>query len=155
MVWNKGIKTGLVPKTAFKKGFTPWNKEKKGIICGPKRVDRIELNCKCGKKFNIIPSRLERAKYCRTLQAIKHRMRSWISWKVWRKKVFKRDGYKCIDCGKGGYLEPHHIIPLKENLKEAFNINNGITLCRPCHEMTMGKELLLAKTYFSLLVPHV
>lgn len=24
-VWNKGIKTGIVPKTAFKKGQTPWN----------------------------------------------------------------------------------------------------------------------------------
>lgn len=27
--WNKGKKTGLVPKSAFKKGFTPWNKDKK------------------------------------------------------------------------------------------------------------------------------
>ena len=26
MVWNKGLKTGLVPKTAFKKGQVPWNK---------------------------------------------------------------------------------------------------------------------------------
>ena len=26
--WNKGIKTGLIPKTAFKKGMTPWNKGK-------------------------------------------------------------------------------------------------------------------------------
>lgn len=27
--WNKGIKTGLVPKSAFKKGLVPWNKGKK------------------------------------------------------------------------------------------------------------------------------
>lgn len=26
VVWNKGIKTGLIPRSAFKKGFTPWNK---------------------------------------------------------------------------------------------------------------------------------
>ena len=26
--WNKGIKTGIVPKTAFKKGQEPWNKDK-------------------------------------------------------------------------------------------------------------------------------
>ena len=28
--WHKGKKTGLVPKTAFKKGQVPWNKEKHG-----------------------------------------------------------------------------------------------------------------------------
>ena len=26
-VWNKGKKTGIVPKSAFKKGYTPWNKK--------------------------------------------------------------------------------------------------------------------------------
>lgn len=24
--WNKGLKTGMVPRTAFRPGFTPWNK---------------------------------------------------------------------------------------------------------------------------------
>src|SRR3989304_1898782 len=27
--WNKGIKTGLIPKTAFKKGMKPWNAGKR------------------------------------------------------------------------------------------------------------------------------
>ena len=27
--WNKGIKTGIIPKSAFKKGCTPWIKGKK------------------------------------------------------------------------------------------------------------------------------
>lgn len=26
LVWNKGLKTGIVPKTAFQKGHVPWNK---------------------------------------------------------------------------------------------------------------------------------
>jgi 5-methylcytosine-specific restriction endonuclease McrA len=26
VVWNKGVKTGIVPNSAFKKGRTPWNK---------------------------------------------------------------------------------------------------------------------------------
>lgn len=30
--WNKGLKTGLYPKSAFKKGNLPWNKGKKQII---------------------------------------------------------------------------------------------------------------------------
>lgn len=28
--WNKGLKTGLIPKTAFKKGMIPWNKGMNG-----------------------------------------------------------------------------------------------------------------------------
>ena len=28
--WNKGLKTGLVPRTAFEKGLIPWNKGKTG-----------------------------------------------------------------------------------------------------------------------------
>jgi 5-methylcytosine-specific restriction endonuclease McrA len=78
-----------------------------------------------------------------------------LEWKAWRAAVFTRDGYKCIDCGFGGYLEPHHIIPLKETLSRAFDINNGITLCRPCHIATMGKERELARTYFSLVQAQV
>lgn len=35
-VWNKGKKTGIVPKSAFKKGGKPWNKgmalKEKGIL---------------------------------------------------------------------------------------------------------------------------
>lgn len=64
MPWNKGIKTGLIPKTAFKKGFIPWNKGMVGISCGPSKVERVEQNCKCGTKFNVIPSKLGKAKYC-------------------------------------------------------------------------------------------
>ena len=29
--WNKNKKTGLIPKSAFKKGNIPWNKDKKGL----------------------------------------------------------------------------------------------------------------------------
>ena|SRR3990167_8112177 len=90
-----------------------------------------------------------------TVQALKKRMRGWILWKSWRNLVFKRDSYRCLDCGEGGRLEPHHIIPLKSSFKRAFDINNGITLCRPCHQRTMGKELELARTYFSLIQAQV
>ena len=33
--WNKGKKTGLVPKSAFKKGMKPWNKKRtyQPVIC--------------------------------------------------------------------------------------------------------------------------
>ncbi len=81
---------------------------------------------------------------------ITHRMRQSIEWVSWRKEVFGRDSYACMDCGEGGYLEPHHIVPLRIDLTKAYYINNGITLCRPCHKVTMGKEELLVNTYLTM-----
>lgn len=70
----------------------------------------------------------------------------------WRNGVFERDGHTCTKCGdkRGGNLEADHIIPLSTilkrfcvtNLKEAhgidliWDINNGRTLCIPCHRQT-------------------
>lgn len=72
-------------------------------------------------------------------------------WKDWRKSVFERDNYTCMECGvRGGYLEPHHIIPLRKDRSLLFTIRNGITLCRPCHKKTMGKEHLFEEKYSSL-----
>ena len=34
--WNKGLKTGLIPKTAFKKGNLPWHTGTKGKKAAPK-----------------------------------------------------------------------------------------------------------------------
>lgn len=74
-------------------------------------------------------------------------IRRSVDWKNWRLAVFERDEYICQECGVMSgcgyavFLEAHHIIPIRENKKdEFFNINNGITLCRPCHMKTMWKE---------------
>ena len=75
-------------------------------------------------------------------------------WKIWRELVFLRDNFICQnkDCKfchnkMGRILHPHHIIQLKEilknnniqtleealNCKELWNINNGITYCAEFH----------------------
>jgi len=62
--------------------------------------------------------------------------------KIWRSKVFERDNWTCQTCGKRGcYLEAHHIIPFcklikTENEKLIFDIDNGVTLCKDCHNLT-------------------
>lgn len=71
-------------------------------------------------------------------------------WAEWRKSVYERDGYKCLDCGYGQHLEPHHIIPVRSDRSKLFDTNNGITLCRPCHMKTFGRELELAPVYMTL-----
>ena len=69
----------------------------------------------------------------------------------WARDILKRDDYTCQDCKRrGGYLEAHHIVGFKElfrefkietfeqamKTKELWSLNNGITLCRPCHRKT-------------------
>jgi len=57
----------------------------------------------------------------------------------WRKAVFERDNFTCQDCGAKGYLHAHHIIPFSEDFSRAFDIDNGKTVCVPCHEKIHGK----------------
>jgi HNH endonuclease len=54
---------------------------------------------------------------------------------IWRKKVFKRDSFKCLKCGddKGGNLEAHHIEGYSHNAEKRFDVSNGATLCTHCH----------------------
>lgn len=58
-----------------------------------------------------------------------HRQREW------GQKVYKRDNYTCQKCGdnKGGNLNAHHIIPHSRDRSKAWDLDNGITLCKTCH----------------------
>ncbi len=76
-------------------------------------------------------------------------LRNFIKFIGWGGRVFKRDGYTCVVCkNRGGKLVAHHIIPISY-IKERFNIssiaqaemcdilrdiNNGVTLCKTCHD---------------------
>lgn len=92
----------------------------------------------------------------RTEQLEKHRLRGTLEWRNWRTAVFERDNYTCKECGQyGGYLEPNHIIPLRSNMERIFDINNGITLCRPCHVKTIWKEEQFSGKYSQLVADSV
>lgn len=55
-------------------------------------------------------------------------------YKEWRSSVFKRDDYTCVLCGKKGvYLEADHIKPWATHKSLRYSVENGRTLCRPCH----------------------
>lgn len=55
----------------------------------------------------------------------------------WRSDVFTRDNWTCQTCGKRGvYLEAHHIKSWSHHLKYRYDVDNGITLCLECHELT-------------------
>lgn len=80
------------------------------------------------------------------------RLRSSVEYQQWRKAVFERDNYTCVNCGKhGGTLNADHIKPFAHFPELRFDITNGRTLCFPCHRATPtfggngGKKLYVVR----------
>ncbi|MCF7843862.1 HNH endonuclease [Candidatus Gracilibacteria bacterium] len=89
----------------------------------------------------------------RTIALENHRIRGLIKVKEWRTAIFHRDDFTCQECGiRGGYLEAHHIKPWRNFKALRHDINNGITLCRPCHIKTMQKEELFEERYTQIIL---
>ena len=112
MTWNKGIKTGLIPKTAFKDGDI--------------RISGANSHLWKNGISKINKSERELA---------------WYSGKYrrWRKAIFTRDDYICRICGNNNgngktvYLHADHIKPWALYPKLRYEITNGQTLCVSCH----------------------
>lgn len=69
----------------------------------------------------------------------------------WRKSVFQRDKYTCVSCGVAGveihadHIEAFSVLLKKHGVDsvqtalicaDLWDINNGRTLCVPCHKQT-------------------
>lgn len=73
---------------------------------------------------------------------INKQIRNSLKYKLWRKSVFERDNYTCLWCkahtgsGKRVELQADHIKPFATFVELRFSLNNGRTLCRPCHQKT-------------------
>lgn len=76
------------------------------------------------------------------------------SWLLSRRQARERDDYRCQGCGLsesdhietfGQGLHVHHIQPFRrygvENHEEANQLDNLVTLCRPCHDRWEGIPL--------------
>lgn len=66
------------------------------------------------------------------------RARQHAKYQQWRKLVFSRDGYRCQHCGATQKLHAHHIKPFRDNPSLRLSVDNGLTLCQPCHKRVHG-----------------
>lgn len=144
--WNKNMKLGPNPKHSERmKGKIPWNKNKKGL--------QIAWNIGL-KGYN---AGEKNGNYKGGITPINMQIRSCFEYRQWRSDVFTRDNFACVECnvrsgnGVAVYLEADHYpvmfskIMIEYNIRslnEALNcekfwdINNGRTLCKNCHNKT-------------------
>lgn len=95
---------------------------------------RIENNLKKAKKYS--------------LRKLHRFIRHSNEYKKWRKHVFIRDNYTCRKCearsmkGNTIYIQAHHLKPFALFPEQRFILDNGITLCKKCHDMEPnGKQI--------------
>jgi len=161
--WNKGLKTPpeIVEKLRTAKlGKKASQATKKKMSLARKGIQAIwtlgRIPWNKGKKFPQISGEKHYLWMGDRSEAVKRRrLRGTLEWKLWRASVFERDNYICQDCGACGvYLEAHHIIPIRSDMSKAFDLTNGITLCRQCHQKTIWKESDFAEKYSAIVAAH-
>lgn len=78
----------------------------------------------------------------------RHAAMGQVECKVWRATVFKRDGYACVLCGASKCrLEANHVQRWCDRPDLRYEPDNGVTLCRPCHDSIRGLEAQLAARF--------
>lgn len=121
--------------TGFKgysrQGKEPWNKGKKSWVkpwLGKKRAN-ISGEKHPHWKGGVTPINLQ--------------VRHSLEYKLWRRAVFERDNFMCVNGGKdhGSKLEADHIKEFADYPELRFAIDNGITLCKQCHRLKTANYL--------------
>ena len=161
IVWNKG-KTGIYTKeqlqkmSEIRKGRKLSDETKRKMSESLKGRPSGMLGKHCSSEHKKKISEANRgnkgSNWKGGLVALSQQIRTCYKYRQWRSDVFTRDSFTCQECldNKGGNLEAHHIealsvIIFKNNIKtledalkceEVWNINNGQTLCKVCHQKT-------------------
>ena len=126
---KKGKPFSELHKQALRKRHTP-------IKDTTKMVEARKKEWKSGIRSNKYRTGKKSANWRGGVTPLNQSIRTSLEYKLWRKSVFERDNYTCIWCGEKGYLEADHIKPFALYPELRFAIDNGRTLCKPCHRKT-------------------
>lgn len=109
---------------------------------------RSTCSPKCRRELRQIKAQKNRIENGFTKHQIDRILRYSAEAKEWRRAVFERDNYTCQMCGiRGSYLEADHIKPWAYFPKLRFELTNGRTLCRNCHDTTKISYKEMRKIY--------
>lgn len=155
-LWNKGLNYKQLKPTSIK---TKENISKRltGRKLSKTHIENLKKSHKGQKAWNKGVVGLFTGEKSSNWKGGKTKIRllipSLAQYRAWRSKIFERDNWTCQTCHKRGcYLEAHHIKRLsvlidQNNLKtskdciscdELWDISNGVTLCKDCHNLTKG-----------------
>lgn len=96
-----------------------------------------EKKAKFAKKFSGSASRLYVDGRWRERASERQAAFKTSAYKEWRRAVFSRDNYTCVLCGSvGGELHADHIQSWRLYPDLRYSVDNGRTLCAPCHRKT-------------------
>ena len=123
--WNKGIS----PSEKTKRILSEINKGEKHPFYGKHHSKEIR------KKMSEAQKGKNGHNWKGGITSLNHFFRNNVDYKIWRKAIFERDNFTCQVCKQyGGDLRVHHINNFADFPELRFAINNGITLCKNCHQ---------------------
>jgi len=156
-----------IRQTALARGYGKWMKGRsesksfnwKGglpecVDCGKKLSRRESTRCrKCNLSHPDTINRLKNfprfagekaANWRGEITKFNKLQRTTVEARLWREAVFSRDAWTCQACGQiGKILHAHHIKAFAKYPELRFAIDNGQTLCKPCHLKEHSKEMQL------------
>ena len=133
-------------------GNSMLNRDKKGkFVKGHKSgMTNKKHSFKTRKKMSLYVGEA-RWNYKGAITTLNKRIYDSYKYRQWRSDIFTRDNFICKKCGvRGEYIEAHHLKEFSKimaenkidtlrkamNCEELWNINNGLTLCGKCHNLT-------------------
>ena len=109
----------------------------KGKHHSPETIQKMIKSQLENQKINPNPKGEKSPHWKGGITSINHKIRTSPEYADWRLKVFERDNYTCVECGSRGVtLHADHIKPFAYYPELRLVIENGRTLCVPCHKKT-------------------